>query len=403
MVKEGSTDHRIQRAPSVLFVLPDLETNGAIKQTLVIAEGVAKASDIRSAVYVLNMPNEDRPKLSVPLFGVTTDFDILPFLGRSRIVTKINHKMRRMMEFVLLLLAMRKFDVVFAAFEAGGGLTQPARAARILRKRFCIIVHNNILISLPGYFPDWPVETTKRHFRRANRLILVSQGLEVALTEFLGEDEAMPPLIAIQNGIDVETHLNQLQAPAVCESDIAPDSLGRFFLAVGRLDYQKGLDWLIHAHALALGAGEKHVLVLAGDGPDAYKEQLQAQARDLGVADSVHFVGYCSNPAGLLQHAYGYCMTSRFEGFSLALAEAAAAGAPCIAMHCISGPNEILSGGKYGDLVPNGDVAAMANAMVAHLRNPAPLRQKAAASRADASRLDRGTMIQKYVRIIEEL
>jgi glycosyltransferase involved in cell wall biosynthesis len=58
-----------------------------------------------------------------------------------------------------------------------------------------------------------------------------------------------------------------------------------------------------------------------------------------------------------------YAMSSLYEGLPTVLIEALASGARIVSTDCPSGPREILDGGRYGRLVPVGDVEAMSRAL----------------------------------------
>jgi len=141
------------------------------------------------------------------------------------------------------------------------------------------------------------------------------------------------------------------------------------FLAVGRLDNQKDYPTLLRAFAL-LRAKVKSRLVILGEGP--LRPELLRLARELGIAVDVSLPGYADNPYAYMAKAAVYVLSSAYEGFPNVLVEALACGAQVVATDCLSGPAEILDGGRYGRLAPVGDYRALAAAMHDALRSPFP-------------------------------
>ena len=93
-----------------------------------------------------------------------------------------------------------------------------------------------------------------------------------------------------------------------------------------------------------------------------------------GVVDNTverpHDHGELSRTVGFRSGAGVFVLSSAWEGFGNALAEALACGCPVVSTDCPSGPAEILDGGTYGRLVPVGDPEAMARAIAATLDRP---------------------------------
>lgn len=135
---------------------------------------------------------------------------------------------------------------------------------------------------------------------------------------------------------------------------------------VGRLARVKRIDLLLHAFAICTQSMQARLLVI-GDGPEfgVAKELVT----NLHLEEVCSFVGYCDNPLPWIRHANLLVLCSDFEGFGLVLVEAMACGTQVVSTDCPHGPAELLSKGRYGRLVPVGDVDALAAAMLASLKH----------------------------------
>jgi glycosyltransferase involved in cell wall biosynthesis len=139
-------------------------------------------------------------------------------------------------------------------------------------------------------------------------------------------------------------------------------------MAAGRLVEQKDFQGLLQALALVR---QQHParLVILGEGP--LRPRLQAQSDELGLADAVLLPGFVANPMAWMARAAVFVLSSRWEGLPGVLLQAMACGAPVVSTDCPHGPREILEDGRWGELVPVGDAAALAAAITRQLASPA--------------------------------
>ncbi|MEO5953569.1 MAG: glycosyltransferase family 4 protein, partial [Chloroflexia bacterium] len=134
-----------------------------------------------------------------------------------------------------------------------------------------------------------------------------------------------------------------------------------YMFAIGRIVPQKGFDVLLRAYAKS--GVRSHDLVIAGDGPA--RADLESLARELGVAESVHFLGRADRNLvpSLFRGASFFVLPSRTdEGMPVVCAEAMAAGKAVIATRAGGAPEAILDE-INGIIVPREDIDALATAL----------------------------------------
>ncbi|MGD8666062.1 MAG: glycosyltransferase [Desulfobacterales bacterium] len=138
-------------------------------------------------------------------------------------------------------------------------------------------------------------------------------------------------------------------------------------LYVGRFDPIKGIDRLLKAIAHLRRQQRLRLLIIGGDGPetDDYKN-LQQLARQLGIADSVTFVGRIEQ--NQLPPYYSAADTlvipSHYESFGLVGLESLACGTPVVSTP-VGAMSSILQNGKAGTLVANAGPGPLAEGIAA--------------------------------------
>lgn len=121
----------------------------------------------------------------------------------------------------------------------------------------------------------------------------------------------------------------------------------------GRLNRQKGQHHLLHMARLLADAGLDFRLVIAGGGER--REELEALAATLGVADRVVFAGFMADLSSFWKSLDVFVLSSHWEGFGYVLAEAMLARLPVVAFG-VSNIPELVTDGVNGRLVAGPDV-----------------------------------------------
>jgi glycosyltransferase involved in cell wall biosynthesis len=135
-------------------------------------------------------------------------------------------------------------------------------------------------------------------------------------------------------------------------------------LTVGRFKAQKNHKLLIRAFGKLVESIDARLMILGtGDLLEETKRFAQAE----GLGDRVLIPGQVEDTTPYYRSADLFVLSSDYEGFGNVLVEALACGLPVVSTDCRSGPAEILDNGRYGILVPAGDVGALAQGMATAL------------------------------------
>jgi glycosyltransferase involved in cell wall biosynthesis len=191
-------------------------------------------------------------------------------------------------------------------------------------------------------------------YQHASHIVAPSAGVADDLVKNSGIARSRVSVIA--NALDTDRIESLALTP---DNQVALPRDARVILGVGRLSAQKDFATLIRAFA-RISASNTTVLLL-GEGDQ--RQALMQLASELGVRDKVVMPGFVENPFAYMKRAAVFVLSSRYEGLPNAMLQALLIGTPVVATDCASGPREILEGGRWGRLVPVGDVDAMAAAI----------------------------------------
>jgi glycosyltransferase involved in cell wall biosynthesis len=206
-------------------------------------------------------------------------------------------------------------------------------------------------------------------------------------------------MTVIPNGVDIDRFRPDPRARAAFRKSlgIASDDLVVGHLA--RWDPQKDHRTLVRAVGEAWRRGWRGRMLLAGPGVDEANETLTAWIHASGAAEAFHRLGAVEDAAAFFASVDVACLSSVGESSSYALAEAMACEAACLSTD-VGDVREVLAG--VGRVVPPGDPAAFADALMALCAAPDRAELGRRARRRVEERFSFTTFVNAYLQLYRD-
>jgi glycosyltransferase involved in cell wall biosynthesis len=357
--------------------IPNLNGGGAERVALLLAQGLVRKGHsvdivlmIASGAYIDQVPEGVRLiDLNCPRLWTSTAA-LIGYLRRERP------------------------DALIASMPLANGIAGWARFLSRVSTRLILTEHNAVSL----VFGDvevrryWILQFLIRYiYPFADCIVAVSEGVAKRLRTLPG--------IGAQK---VHVIYNPAYSPSIeegagspCEHPWLVDREIPVLLSVGRLVKQKDYPTLIRAFDLVRRERPARLIILGEDQDRGSLDQLIVK---LGLTACAQMPGFKPNPWAWMSRASVFVLSSQHEGLPTVLIEAMACGTPIVSTDCPSGPSEILEGGVYGELVPVGDVATLAAAILRALKrsvSPELLKARARQFSVDAA-------VAGYLRVIYE-
>ncbi|HEX9084653.1 MAG TPA: N-acetyl-alpha-D-glucosaminyl L-malate synthase BshA [Gemmatimonadaceae bacterium] len=235
----------------------------------------------------------------------------------------------------------------------------------------------------PSFYP-----ITKFSIEKSDRITAVSQYLKEETCRAFGCDG--PAIDVIHNFIDPDVY-NREKYPSLLKKQVGHSK--PILMHVSNFRTVKRVRDVVRIFA-EVNREVPSVLVMIGDGPD--RPAAEEEARMLGVADSVSFLGKLDQIAPLLAAADLFLLPSQSESFGLSALEALASGVPVIGTNA-GGLPEVVRDGKTGVLCGVGDIPGMAAASLGILQDRKHWSEMSRLASTDArERFSRDAIVSKY-------
>ena len=184
--------------------------------------------------------------------------------------------------------------------------------------------------------------------------------------------------------------------PIILFPKVRSDCSRHHAIAVGRYTWQKGFDMLISAWKIVYQKHPDWFLDIYGAGERmAYSEQVERE----GLSSAVICHGAEADIFSRYAESSIFVLSSRYEGLPLVLGEAMATGLPIVSFCCPCGPRDIITDGKDGILVENGNIEKLAESICFLIENEKVRKDMGLKGVVSAERFREERIMQKWIEL----
>ncbi len=217
-------------------------------------------------------------------------------------------------------------------------------------------------------------------------------------------DSSLFPMPCAIDNEQLARYAAQAKSPEVYRLEMGLPQDAKLVLTAGRFTPRKRFEDCIRAVARLEGGDRQVHLLIAGNGPDGSDRPLRAAAKEFGLSERVHLLGWLS-PAAMVEAitvADVFVMASSHDPSPKAMSEALAVGVPIVCSDKVGTANELVAHGRNGFVYPCGDVEALSRYIEEVLATSERRDEMAQASKEIAKANDFAAATERLVEALDE-
>lgn len=371
----------------ILFLIPDLNTGGAERVLVNILRNI----DRKRFRPILVLFKKQGPLLAS-----------LPLDVRVYSLKELEGKHWYGWQWLNLLLQLRRLLKDLAPHAVFSFMWYPNAVALMA----CMSIRLNFKLIISERTSTSTYEGTFLNLLRTGilRLLYPKADLIIAPSKKLAADLvaisriSRDKVVTIHNPVDVQSIHEKAREELSHEWFLKNKNI---ITAIGRLGSEKGFEHLIKAAALLKRSSIDCKLVIVGEGNE--RKNLEHLISELRLQDTVQLVGFQQNPYKFLSRSTVFVLSSLYEGFPNVLLEALSLGIPSVATRCPTGPDEIVTDGVNGILVPTADSQALADGIKRIMLDAALRKKFSEAGKTRAEDFHVQNIVKQFEKTIEDV